>query len=161
MLIVQKWINAIENLGLPFPLNFDFTFFYKGISVALEIDHALSAPTSLFMLYKTLHFLPLDARNHILQEILKKYFYKLFFSWSFNIRDIFIALFLYQIEYSYIQKNILNYGIWEKPETIPPVKKVEKTADQLYFSWMYNLRQIEGSVDLFTEKQGGTNNFAT
>ena len=102
MLLVQKWINSLDQLGLPFPQNFDFTFFYKGLSIALEIDHAVSSPTSLFLLYKTLHYLPLDARNHVISEILKKFFYQLLFSWSYNIRDIFIALLLYQIEFAYI-----------------------------------------------------------
>jgi hypothetical protein len=31
--------------------------------------------------------------------------YRLFFSWSYNIRDLFMALFLYQIEYLYIIKT--------------------------------------------------------
>ncbi len=40
MILVMKWINEIEYLGFQFPQNFDFTFFYKGVSVALEIDHS-------------------------------------------------------------------------------------------------------------------------
>lgn len=38
----------------------------------------------------------------MIQGIFKKYIYKFFFSWSYNIRDLFVALFLYQIEYIYI-----------------------------------------------------------
>lgn len=71
------------------------------------MDHAISIPTTIFVLYKTLHFLPLESRNYLVGILLKKYFYQLFFSWSFNIRDIFIALMLYQIEYAYIQKKMI------------------------------------------------------
>ena len=39
-------------------------------------------------------------------------FYQLFFSWSYNIRDVFIALFLYQVEYFFVMRttDTLNMG---------------------------------------------------
>jgi hypothetical protein len=52
-------------------------------------------PRTLHFLYRTLHFLPIEQRNLLVHMIFKKHIYKLFFSWSFNIRDLLFALMLY------------------------------------------------------------------
>lgn len=93
--LITKWMNHIERLGLPFPSNFDFAFFFKGITISLERDHSLSTPRTLNLLYRTLHFFPIEKRSEIVQEIFKNFFYKLFFNWAYNVRDIFIAFLLY------------------------------------------------------------------
>ncbi len=93
--IVTKWFNHIEREGLLFPSNFDFTFFMKGIDIAMELDHSVTIPRTLHLMYRTLHYLPLEQRSILIQTIFKKYIFKLFFSWSYNIRDLFIALYLY------------------------------------------------------------------
>lgn len=112
MSIVSKWINHIEKIGLPFPPNFDLSFFNQGLKVALEIEHSVSTPRTLHMLFKTLHYFPIDARSTLIQEILSyKNFYSLFFSWSYNIRDLFIALLLYQVEYLYIIRTTELLGL--------------------------------------------------
>lgn len=111
MTLLQRWINHIEKLGQPFPSNFDFNFFLKGIRVSLDIDHSVSVPRTFYLLYKTLHFFPIDQSSILIQELLKKYFYQFFFSWSYNIRDVFIALMFYQIEYFYIMKTTNQLGI--------------------------------------------------
>jgi Protein of unknown function (DUF1765) len=104
--LVTKWFNHLERLNMPFPSNFDFSFFMKGISIALEIDHSVTIPRTLHLLYRTLHYLPIDLRTTLVHDIFKKQnLYRLFFSWSYNIRDLFMALFLYQIEYLYIIKT--------------------------------------------------------
>lgn len=93
--LVVKWISSIEQMGEPFPSNFDFSFFIKGLNVALEIDHHLSTSRTLWCIYKTLHLFPVDQRCHIVYDIFKKHFHKLFFSWSYNIRDVFYDLIVY------------------------------------------------------------------
>ncbi|CDW82182.1 UNKNOWN [Stylonychia lemnae] len=105
MTMALQWINHIERIGLSFPSNFDFNYFFQGIYIALDIDHSISTPRTLYLIYRTMHFFPLDQRIIIVQQLLKRYFYQLIFSWSFNIRDIFMSLFLYQIEYQFINKN--------------------------------------------------------
>jgi hypothetical protein len=57
---------------MPFPSNFDFSFFMKGISIALEIDHSVTIPRTLHLLYRTLHYLPIDLRTTLVHEIFKK-----------------------------------------------------------------------------------------
>ncbi len=96
MSLLNKWFTHLERIGLPFPANFDLSFFMQGIKIALEIDHSVSTPRTLHLLFKTLHYFPIDQRAIIVSELFgTKFFYSLFFSWSYNIRDVFIALFLY------------------------------------------------------------------
>lgn len=78
--------------------------------IALEIDHSITIPRTIYVLYKTLHFLPIDQRSYIIYEILNKHFYQLFFSWSFTVRDVFVALCLYQIEFAYLEKTTSFLG---------------------------------------------------
>lgn len=56
MVLITKWITFIEKFGEPFPSNFDFTFFLKGLNVALEIDHHVATPRVLWCIYKTLNY---------------------------------------------------------------------------------------------------------
>lgn len=95
MILITKWINHIEKMNQPFPSNFDFTFFLKGLNISLEIDHHVSKSRVLWFLYKTLHYFPLEQKIIIVQELLRKYFYDFFFNWSYTVRDLFMALLLY------------------------------------------------------------------
>lgn len=77
----------------------------KGINRALDLDHSISSPTTINLAYKTFHYLPLEARNKIVVSFFSdKYFYSLFFSWSYTIRDIFFAFMLYQVEHTFLFK---------------------------------------------------------
>jgi hypothetical protein len=73
--LITKWMNHIEKQGLAFPSNFDFSFFIKGITVSLEMDHSLSTPRTINLLYRTLHYFPIEQRSVIVQEIFQKFFY--------------------------------------------------------------------------------------
>ena len=111
MSLLTRWFTHLERLGLPFPSNFDLNFFLSGIKIALDIDHSVSTPRTLHLLFKTLHYFPLDQRALIIQELFtQKYFYSLFFSWSYNIRDVFIALLLYQVEYFLVIRTTQTLG---------------------------------------------------
>lgn len=83
----------------------------SGIKIALEMDHSVSTPRTLHLLFKTLHYFPIDQRANVIQEILaQKLFYGLFFSWSYNIRDVFIAFLLYQVEYFFVIRTTESMG---------------------------------------------------
>jgi hypothetical protein len=110
--LATKWIGQIERLALPFPSNFDLNFYLQGIKIALEIDHSVSTPRTLHLMYKTVHYFPLDSRSLVIQELLSpKYFYSMFFSWSYNIRDLYIAILLYQVEYFYVTRTTEVLGL--------------------------------------------------
>eukprot|EP00347_Sterkiella_histriomuscorum_P021471 403333864 len=116
--IATKWINYVEQNGFEFPSNFDFQFFFKGIQVALDMDHSLSTPRTLYLIYRILHFLPLDQRSKLINMLLQKYFYQLMFSWSYTIRDLFVSLMLYQIEFFFINK--FSYNLYSSKLTQTP-----------------------------------------
>ena len=110
--LLTKWLTHLERLGLAFPSNFDLNFFMSGIKIALDMDHSVSTPRTLHLLFKTLHYFPIDQRAIIIQEMLnQKYFYSLFFSWSYNIRDVFIAFMLYQFEYFFVVRTTDQMGL--------------------------------------------------
>ncbi|TNV86417.1 hypothetical protein FGO68_gene3402 [Halteria grandinella] len=109
MSLVTLWINHLETIGLPFPNNFDISFFSQGIHAALEIDTKLS---TLQMLFNILHRFPIDARSDLIQEILSDgIFYSHFFSKSKSQRDLYFALMLYQIEYLYLIRTTELLGL--------------------------------------------------
>jgi Protein of unknown function (DUF1765) len=94
--LITKWMQEIEKRSEPFPSNFDFNFFVKGLNISLEkIDHNVSTTKVLWCLYKTLQFIPIEPRLNIIHEFLRRYFYKFFFHWSYNIRFVFYMLILY------------------------------------------------------------------
>mmetsp|Transcript_34849 Transcript_34849/g.26015 ORF Transcript_34849/g.26015 Transcript_34849/m.26015 type:complete len:163 (+) Transcript_34849:2354-2842(+) len=111
MVILTKWIKFIEALGIPFPRNFDFSFFLLGINRALEFDHHLATSSVIWCLYQTIHYFPSDQRVLVVSEILKKHFFKFFFSWSPHIRDMFFYLVLYQIEHNFLIKCLCEIGL--------------------------------------------------
>lgn len=99
--------------------------------------------------------MPLSAKNFLIKEILKKYFYQLFYSWSFSIRDVFCSFLLYQIRFSYIEKTIMNLdqinntsdkqnqGSFIGSTLFNPLDKKE---DQVKKKWKNNLKQAEESI---------------
>mmetsp|Transcript_33742 Transcript_33742/g.32785 ORF Transcript_33742/g.32785 Transcript_33742/m.32785 type:complete len:152 (+) Transcript_33742:2532-2987(+) len=111
MEIVTQWINSIEETGSPFPRNFDFSFFLMGINRALEFDHHLATSKVIWCLYKCLNFFPSEQRALIVSELLKKYFFRFFFNWSPQMRDIFYFLLLYQIEHNFLVKSLSDIGL--------------------------------------------------
>ena len=66
----------------------------------MDLDHAISGSKCLWMLYKILHIFPLDSRWILVEHLFGERFYRLFFHWSWNIRQVFYHLFLYQLVFS-------------------------------------------------------------
>ena len=59
--LITKWMAEIEKKGEPFPSNFDFNFFIKGLTVSLDkLDHNVVTTKVLWFLYKTLQFIPIE-----------------------------------------------------------------------------------------------------
>lgn len=100
--LTSKWITHIEKSGQPFPSNFDFNFYFQGLKIALQIDHSVTVSKALNLVYKTLHFYPDERKITMLQDLLKKHFYRFFFHWSYNVREMLYLIIFYQIEYTYI-----------------------------------------------------------
>jgi hypothetical protein len=100
--LIAKWFLHLEESGEPFPSNFDFTFFFQGIYIALDIDHSISIAKVLSLLYRTMHYYPGENKHDFIMELLKRHFYRFFFHWCYNIREMFYLILMYQIEFKYL-----------------------------------------------------------
>jgi hypothetical protein len=62
----------LENINEPFPSNFDFAFYFKGLLTTFDpkIDHAVSFTKALWLLYKTMHYYPIEYRAQIILELI-------------------------------------------------------------------------------------------
>ena len=98
--LIVKWFQCIENNNGVIPASFDFSFFFKGVDMLMDLDHAISGSKCLWMLYKILHIFPLDSRWILVEHLFGERFYRLFFHWSWNIRQVFYHLFLYQLVFA-------------------------------------------------------------
>ena len=96
----------------------------------------------------------------IVSEIFRRYFYPLFFNWSYNIRDVFIALFLYQIEYCYIQKITLQlkqssggstHGIADSIMAFNKIRKSGTIREQLKMQRKESLNQLDQSLQIYEQ----------
>lgn len=136
MTLVKTWICQLEDSGLQFPTNFNFHFYFKGVERAAKLEHSISVPRTLWCIYYTMHYYPVEQRNTIVLFILKDYFYETFFSWSFNIRDIFQLIFLFQIYHGYVVRgnileNIEQSKLKSERLTTLPNEENKKTSDDL------------------------------
>mmetsp|Transcript_32096 Transcript_32096/g.23251 ORF Transcript_32096/g.23251 Transcript_32096/m.23251 type:complete len:107 (-) Transcript_32096:8-328(-) len=87
MKILTVWFKKLESRGDQFPKNFDFDFFMLGITRALEQENMFSVCWTLHLILNTLHIYPEVNRYQMCEKLLDdKYFYMLFFHWSFNVR---------------------------------------------------------------------------
>lgn len=57
--LTTKWMLYLEKRGEPFPSNFDFNFYMKGLTISLEkLDHNIATVKVLAHIYKVIHYLP-------------------------------------------------------------------------------------------------------
>lgn len=49
--LVVEWFTKIHRNGNLIPADFDFTFFFKGIRMLIELDHGTSTAKLIWMLY--------------------------------------------------------------------------------------------------------------
>ena len=62
--LITRWFTLMEQQGMSFPSNFDFSFYLKGIQAALDLtDHSMVLARVFWHLYQTLTFLPRDLRR--------------------------------------------------------------------------------------------------
>lgn len=61
------------------------------------------------MIYKSLHLFPAEAKEELIALVVNKYFYKLFFSWSWNVRSLITHVLLYQLHFIHFELvNMIN-----------------------------------------------------
>lgn len=125
--LVVKWFNKLQNNYQYIPASFDYTFFNKCVKILLDQDHLILRTKCLWMIYKSLHLFPAEAKEELINMIVTKYFNKLFFNWSWNVRSLITHVLLYQLHFIHFELlNIVN----EKPKS---EKKKEHTPKQAKF----------------------------
>ena len=129
MEITVKLLSTLNRKGSIFPSNFDFSFFYKGIDFLIDYQHSISTPKWLWLIYKTFHVFPLHEQCILVSKLLKENLMKLFFTWSWNIRDVFIKIFFYQLSRTYSSKGE-EYLVEEEKEPedkkkLPKIKGID------------------------------------
>lgn len=84
-----------------FPTNFDYNFFFKGIDILLDYEHAVSTPKCLWLIYHIFHIFPLYQQKELAEKLFSERFNQLFFNWSWNVRNVYMKLYLYQLYHVY------------------------------------------------------------
>ena len=69
----------------------------------LDHEHLVVQTKCLEMLYQTLHIFPTHFKIEIIRMLLDDYFYKLIFSWSWNVRTMIIHVLLYQLQFIHVE----------------------------------------------------------
>ena len=82
----------------------------KGLTISLEkLDHNIATVKVLAHIYKVIHYLPPENQLPIINELLRKHFYRFFFHWSYSIRDVFYLILLYQVEFGFVIQGAKKY----------------------------------------------------
>jgi len=95
--IINKWLTALRENNKTISPTFDYSFFFKGIAMILEEDHAINITKVLWMLYNNFNILPYDQKLHFSEYLFGKLFFKLFLHWSWNVRQVFHHFLLYRL----------------------------------------------------------------
>jgi hypothetical protein len=73
--------------------------FNKAFEAIYENEHSLCLSKFLWLYYKQGHIMSIDHFTEIVQNIYDKLFFKLFFHWSWQVRNIFYYFLLYIVNY--------------------------------------------------------------
>lgn len=80
----------------------------------------------LWMIYKSLHLFPAEAKEELINLVVNKMFYKLFYNWSWNVRSLITHVLLYQLHFIHFELvNIINEK--SKHENTPKQSKYQNT----------------------------------
>ena len=78
------------------PTLFDFRFFFKGMDVLLNLDHAICTSKALWLLYHNFDIFPPDQKIEICKRVVnQKQFIHLGFHWCWHVRNLVTHIFVY------------------------------------------------------------------
>ena len=99
--LITKWMIALQKNEIDLPSNFDFQFYLKGLTIALDsrTDNGLVATKVIWHIYMIFNWLPLEYKLQIACDLLLRdqYFYRFFFHWSYNVRMVFYYFYFFQL----------------------------------------------------------------
>ncbi|CAD8169177.1 unnamed protein product [Paramecium pentaurelia] len=98
--IVDVWLQKVNQNYHVLPTNFDYSFFFKGIKLILNGDHAVSISKSLQILYNNFHLITTEPKKELCDFLFSTdLFFKIFMHWSPLVRNTFIHLLIYRIQH--------------------------------------------------------------
>lgn len=104
--IITKWFTKIHRNYSLIPPDFDFTFFFKGVQMLLELNHGTSTAKAVKMLFHVLHIIPKMQRDRLVLELLlPENFYRFLFHWSCFVRNAFSHLYYFQLHRLLIEED--------------------------------------------------------
>lgn len=88
---------VFEKTHKKIPGSFNYYHLYKAIKIILEGDFSFAMSKTLLMMYNNYKMFHLEFRRNIGMLLLGKVFFRLFFHWSKDVRDIFYHLIVLRI----------------------------------------------------------------
>mmetsp|Transcript_7043 Transcript_7043/g.6293 ORF Transcript_7043/g.6293 Transcript_7043/m.6293 type:complete len:98 (-) Transcript_7043:1158-1451(-) len=95
--MINAWFKTLRESGKNLPSAFDSTFFFKGVYMVLEGDHALNIAKVLWMIYNNFNIFSFSIKEKLIEFLLTRNFFRLFLHWSWNVRQIYHYLLLYRL----------------------------------------------------------------
>lgn len=78
---------------------FDYFTLKQAIKIIIENDHSLTVAKLIWLYYKNIDIMSIEHINEISILLIKRYFFNIFFHWSWDVRNIFYYMILYQIHF--------------------------------------------------------------
>ena len=140
--IISRWFLKLFIREVIIPADFDFSFFFKGVFMLIDMDHSSSTAKGIWLLYQMAHCIPKKERDQLFNLLLNpKRFYSLFFHWSWLVRRSFHYFFYFQLHRLLIDNHerandmqesmrisLSNLGI-DSPENM--IKGEQKDKDEI------------------------------
>lgn len=109
----MAWISQLLQECETLPTSFSFSTFGNVMQVLDErFDHEIGVHRTLLLLYHNLQKFPLAKRFTLIDNLLsKELFHRLFFHWSYNVRQVFCKVMMFQLEYFFVIKTCNSIGL--------------------------------------------------
>lgn len=102
--LIDGYLAFLRKIGRHIPTTFNYTFFFSGLHQILESPHCFSVSKCLLMIYNNFNIFSFDFRRDITFYLMGKSFFRMFLSWSSNVRTVFHHLLIFRI---YLQANVV------------------------------------------------------
>jgi hypothetical protein len=76
--------------------------------VIFDVDHSIGIAKFIWVYYRNSHLMTIVHVHEVFSEIFKKYFWSLFFHWSWQVRNIFYQLLWFTINHRLKNKNFVT-----------------------------------------------------